>query len=54
MIDKKLEPYYDKLLSIFIGVVIVLIIHNLYDSPRNIIVISDKQYMKQKCDKLCS
>ena len=52
MIDKNLEKYYDKLLSIFIGVVIVLVIHNLYDYPRTIVIKSTEKY-KKKCDILC-
>jgi hypothetical protein len=38
MIDKKLEPYYDILFSIFIGIIIILLIHNIYDSPRSVII----------------
>ena len=52
MIDKNLEVYYDKILSIFIGVVIVLIIHNLYDSPRSIVIKSTDKY-KKKYNKKC-
>ena len=52
MIDKHLKEYYDKILSIFIGVDIVLIIHNLYDSPRTIVIKSTEKY-KKKCDILC-
>lgn len=43
MIDKNLEPYYDILFSVFIGVVIILLLHNLYDSPRIVVVIPDVQ-----------
>jgi hypothetical protein len=38
MIDKVLEPYYDIILSIFFGIMIILILHNMYDSPRIIII----------------
>ena len=34
MIDKKLEPYYDIILSIFIGVLIVVLIYFVYNQPR--------------------
>lgn len=53
MIDKNLEPYYDKLLSIFIGVVLVLIIHNLYDVPRTIVINSTDKYDKTQCNTMC-
>lgn len=36
MIDKRFEQYYDVFFSIFIGIVIILISYNLYDSPRTI------------------
>tara|TARA_B110000908_G_C9991629_1_gene330040 strand:+ start:285 stop:446 length:162 start_codon:yes stop_codon:yes gene_type:complete len=52
MIDKNLEKYYDKILSIFIGVITVLIIHNLYDYPRTIIIKSTEKY-KKKYNKKC-
>ena len=41
MIDKRIEPYYDIMISIFLGVVLVLTINTLYESPRTIIVFSD-------------
>lgn len=42
MINKTLEIYYDIFLNIFFGVIIILIIYNLYDKPRIITVESNK------------
>ena len=53
MINKNLEPYYDKLLSVFIGIVLVIVIHNLYDSPRTIVLTSTEKYKNKKCNKIC-
>lgn len=33
MIDKRFEPYYDILFSIFIGIFIVIAITNMYECP---------------------
>ena len=41
MIDKKLEPYYDILFNIFLGIVIILLLNSLYDSPRSVVTISN-------------
>ncbi len=41
MIDKRLEPYYDIMISIFLGVILVLSINMLYDSPRSFVIYSD-------------
>lgn len=41
MIDKKLEPTYDILLSIFLGIVIIFLLYNMYDSPRSVVVVSN-------------
>ncbi len=53
MIDKKMEPYYDAILSIFIGMMCILLLHRLYDIPR-IIVVNEKEKNKnvkvQCCD----
>ena len=38
MIDKTMEPYYDILINIFMGIIIVLILNSLYDQPRTILV----------------
>ena len=38
MIDQELKPYYDILLSIFLGIIIVLLLHYSYDYPRTIII----------------
>lgn len=51
MIDKKLEPYYDALFSIFLGVIIVLFLHNMYDSPRSIVLDSTEAF-KSGCSNL--
>jgi hypothetical protein len=51
MINKKIEPYYNIAISIFLGILVVLILHNFYDYPRTIIVNSDKQNvtLKKSC-----
>jgi hypothetical protein len=51
MIDNTLKPYYDKILSVFIGVVLVLIVHNLYDYPRTIMISSLNTYKNKKSNK---
>ncbi len=38
MIDKTIEIYYDIMLSIFLGIVLILILNSFYDSPRVIII----------------
>lgn len=43
MIDKKMEPYYDILFSIFIGFVLIYILYVLYDSPRVVYLESDDE-----------
>jgi len=48
MIDKTMEPYYDIILSIFIGMICVLILHYLYDMPR-IIVVKDENRIQKRC-----
>ena len=53
MIDKKLEPYYDRLLSIFVGIVSVLVIHILYYSPRTIVVKTKNKYNNKQCNGIC-
>ena len=44
MIDKRIEPYYDMMISIFLGVILVLAINMLYDSPRSVVVFSDTKH----------
>ncbi len=34
MIDKRFEPYYDIILSIFIGMITVILIYYVYNQPR--------------------
>lgn len=41
MIDKKLEPWYDIMFSIFLGFIAILLLHNMYDLPRTIVVTND-------------
>lgn len=53
MIDKNMEPYYDAMLSIFIGVICILLLHRLYDIPRIIVVDqmeNNKNVKTQHCD----
>jgi hypothetical protein len=38
MIDKIMEPYYDILLSIFLGVFLIIMMNYMYDLPRIIII----------------
>lgn len=38
MIDQITERYYDIMLSIFMGIVLILILNSFYDSPRVIII----------------
>lgn len=38
MIDKNMEPYYDAILSIFFGIIFILLLHSLYDTPRIIVI----------------
>jgi len=38
MIDKKLESYYNVLLSIFFGIILIFFLHNLYEMPRSIVI----------------
>ncbi len=41
MIDQKMEPYYDILISIFMGICLIIALHSMYDSPRIIVISSD-------------
>jgi hypothetical protein len=56
MIDKKFEPYYDILLSVFLGVIIIIILHNMYESPRIIVIEDDnKEYfsnIRPQCEDI--
>lgn len=47
MIDKKMEPYYDIMISIFIGIILILFLHNMYESPRIIIIEKDSDKFKK-------
>ncbi len=52
MIDKRLEPYYDIMISIFLGVILILSINMLYDSPRTFViysVVNDNEYKQNMC-----
>ena len=53
MIDKNMEPYYDIILSIFIGIIFILVLNSLYDMPRIIVINQTKHNNKLKaqcCD----
>lgn len=53
MIDKNMEPYYDILLSIFMGIFLILLFHNIYDCPRTIIFNSNIPLQtKTSCSKI--
>jgi hypothetical protein len=41
MIDRRIEPYYDVMLSMFLGVILVLIINMMYDSHQSVVILSD-------------
>lgn len=43
MIDKKLEPYYDIMLSIFVGIFIILFLNSFYESPRTITIYDNNE-----------
>lgn len=50
MIDKNMEPYYDAILSIFVGVISILLLHRMYNMPRIIVIESlDKNRIKSNC-----
>lgn len=42
MIDKKMEPYYDIMMSIFLGFIVVYLINKLYNCPIIITYVDDK------------
>lgn len=52
MIDKQLEPYYDIMFSIFCGIIFIMLIHNIYNLPRTIVVINDKEYFTKSCGNI--
>jgi p-aminobenzoyl-glutamate transporter AbgT len=54
MIDKKMEPYYDILLSIFVAMMIILFLHNMYESPRILIIEQESENFKNthQCKEL--
>lgn len=46
MIDQKMEPYYDILISIFLGICLIIAIHSMYDSPRVLVIEDDSEKFK--------
>lgn len=38
MIDPQLEPYYDIMIAIFFGIIVVVSLVSLFDFPRTIVV----------------
>jgi hypothetical protein len=54
MIDKNLEPLYDILFSIFIGIVLVLALYNLYDNPRTITITDSNPEHFKNIKKPCN
>lgn len=57
MIDKKMEPYYDIMMSIFLGFIIVYLINKLYNCPRIVTYVEDTvtntEVYKQSCFGNC-
>ena len=51
MIDKKMEPYYDILISIFFGVCLIIALYSMYDSPRISVIEmnSEKNKNTERC-----
>lgn len=47
-----MEPYYDILISIFIGVCLVIALHSMYDSPR--IIVTEGYQEKFKNTHMCT
>ena len=54
MIDKNMEPYYDAILSIFLGIICILSSHNLYNSPRIIVIPQIENYSNLKKHQCCN
>lgn len=58
MIDKKMEPYYDIMISIFLGFIAVYLINKLYSCPRVITYTDDKvtqtEVYKGSCSGRCN
>lgn len=52
MIDSKMEPYYDIIINIFIGIVIIIFLHTLFNLPRIIIVYDSKKQKHNICQKI--
>lgn len=38
MIDKNMEPYYNIILSIFLGILSICVLNSLFDKPRTIVM----------------
>lgn len=50
MINKNIEPYYDAMLNLFLGAIVILIFYALFDSPR-IVVIENTSKNKNNSSK---
>lgn len=44
MLNKEIEYYYDVILNIFLGIIIIIILYNFYDAPRVVVFESDKEF----------
>lgn len=53
MIDKRLEPYYDIIFSIFIGIILIIVLYSFYECPRTITIVDRDadhlKHMKKSC-----
>ena len=54
MIDKIMEPYYDILISIFLGMFLIIMINYMYDSPRIIIIEEQTENFKNLYNHHCN
>lgn len=54
MIDKKMEPMYDTMISIFLGIVIIIMCHIMFNRPRIIYIKTtipnSEKIVNKKCD----
>ena len=51
MIDQHMEPYYDIIINIFIGIIIVIFFHKLYNSPRMVFINDSNKHHNNVCNK---
>jgi hypothetical protein len=54
MIDKIMEPYYDVLLSIFLGIFLIIMLNYMYDSPRIIIIEQQSENFDNQTNHKCN